>query len=121
MKILLPHKLVKVLPFKDGVRPFATILSPVLSSAPEIGDGIVVIGSPGGLKGTVTTGIVSQIYPDGTIQLNVAINPGNSGGPVFDMHGRIFGIATAKYAKGDGLGIAIPVQWLNAAAPAPAH
>jgi serine protease Do len=84
-----------------------------LGNTPAIGENIVVIGSPGGLKGTVTTGIVSQIYPDGMIQLNVSVNPGNSGGPVFDLQGRVFGIATLKYARGDGIGFAIPVRWID--------
>jgi serine protease Do len=97
----------------EGVRPFTTIVPLPLGRAPAIGEGIVVIGSPGGMKGSVTTGIVSQIYPDGVIQLNVSVNDGNSGGPVFDLQGRVFGIATFKYSKGDGIGFAIPIQWLE--------
>ena len=98
----------------NGIRPFTTAVSLPLGPAPAIGESVVVIGSPGGLKGTVTAGIVSQIYPDGVIQLNVSVNPGNSGGPVFDAQGRVFGIATFKYSKGDGIGFAIPVRWLSA-------
>ena len=101
----------------DGIRPFTTLIPLSLGSTPAIGESIVVIGSPGGLKGTVTTGIVSQIYPDGMIQLNVSVNPGNSGGPVFDLQGRVFGIATLKYTRGDGIGFAIPVRWLDSTEP----
>lgn len=97
----------------EGVRPFTTIVPLPTGNAPEIGEGVVVIGSPGGLKGTVTAGIVSQTYPDGVVQLNVSVNPGNSGGPVFDLHGRAFGIATYKYTKGDGIGFAIPIRRLE--------
>ena len=97
----------------EGIRPFTTIIPLPTGNTPAIGEGVVVIGSPGGLKGTVTTGIVSQIYPEGMVQLNVAINPGNSGGPVFDLHGRVFGIATLKYLKGDGIGFAIPIGWVK--------
>lgn len=97
----------------EGVRPFTTVVPLPTGNAPAIGDSIVVIGSPGGLKGTVTTGIVSQIYPDGVVQLNVSVNPGNSGGPVFDLQGRVFGLASYKYTKGDGIGFAIPVRWLE--------
>ncbi|MEO8461103.1 MAG: S1C family serine protease [Dokdonella sp.] len=97
----------------EGIRPFATVVPLPKGDAPAIGDGIVVIGSPGGLKGTVTAGIVSQNYPDGVVQLNVSVNPGNSGGPVFDMQGRVFGMATFKYTKGDGIGFAIPISWLE--------
>lgn len=104
----------------EGVRPFVTILPLLRSDTPEIGEGVVIIGSPLGLKGTVTTGIVSQVYSNGMIQLNASVNPGNSGGPVFDMQGRIFGIATLKVQQTpngksvDGLGIAIPIRWLEA-------
>lgn len=101
----------------DGIRPFTTVLPLPLGNTPAIGDSIIVIGSPGGLKGTVTAGIVSQIYPDGMIQLNVSVNPGNSGGPVFDLQGRVIGIATLKYAGGDGIGFAIPVHWLDSTEP----
>jgi S1-C subfamily serine protease len=92
---------------------FVAAVALLRGATPEIGEAIVVIGAPGGLKGSVTSGIVSQIYPDGVIQLNVSINPGNSGGPVFDSQGRVFGIATAKYARGDGLGFAIPIERLD--------
>jgi serine protease Do len=98
----------------NGIRPFTTVVSLPLGPTPAIGESVVVIGSPGGMKGTVTTGIVSQIYPDGVIQLNVSVNPGNSGGPVFDAQGRVFGIATFKYSQGDGIGFAIPVRWIDA-------
>jgi S1-C subfamily serine protease len=96
-----------------GIHPFTTVVPLPAGPIPAIGEGVVVIGSPGGLKGTLTTGIVSQIYPQGLVQLNVAINPGNSGGPVLDLQGRVFGIATLKYAQGDGLGFAIPIRWVK--------
>ena len=109
-----------ILQFAEGVRPFATLVPLQRSGTPEIGEVVVVIGSPLGSKGTVTTGIVSQVYSSGEIQLNASVNPGNSGGPVFDMQGRVFGIATAKFrqlADGqsvDGLAMAIPIRWLQA-------
>ena len=98
----------------EGIAPFpSTVLSlprALPDTTPDIGEPVVVIGSPGGLKGTVTTGIVSQILADGVIELNVAVNPGNSGGPVFNSDGQVFGIATAKYTGGDGIGFAIPLD-----------
>ena len=108
-----------ILEFSSPIRPFQTLI-PLRSRSGnlDIGEGIVVIGSPGGSKGTVTTGIVSQVFPNGVIQLNAAINSGNSGGPVFDMQGRVVGIISQKvreFSDGrsvDGLAIAIPIAWL---------
>jgi putative serine protease PepD len=93
----------------------------------QVGDPLVVVGSPLGLSGTVTTGIVSALdrpvtTTDGgeasyisAIQTDAAINPGNSGGPVVDRRGRVVGIASAiatlgrDRASGNiGLGFAIP-------------
>lgn len=108
-----------ILEFAEGVRPFAALVPLERSGTPDIGEGVVVIGSPLGSKGTVTTGIVSQVYSNGIIQLNASVNPGNSGGPVFDMQGRVFGIATAKFRQltdgqsVDGLAVAIPIRWLE--------
>jgi serine protease Do len=101
------------------IAPFFALIPIRHAGTPEIGEGVVIIGTPDGLKGTVTAGIVSQINSDGTIQLNAAINPGNSGGPVFDMQGRVFGIASKKIFQTpdgypvDGLGVAIPIRWLE--------
>ena len=68
------------------------------SSAVEVGDGVIAIGSPFGLDQTVTTGIVSALHRqitspnnfsiDNAIQTDAAINHGNSGGPLLDMDGR---------------------------------
>ena len=87
----------------------------------EVGDGVVAIGSPYGLTGTVTSGIVSAVDREiespnnyaieGAIQTDAAINHGNSGGPLFDMSGRVIGVnAQIKSDSGgnDGVGFAIP-------------
>ena len=91
------------------------------SSSLEVGDGVVAIGSPFGLKGTVTTGIVSALdrtidAPNnftisGAIQTDAAINHGNSGGPLLDSDGHVIGInAQIESDSGgnDGVGFAIP-------------
>jgi serine protease Do len=83
------------------------------------GDWVLAIGSPFGLKHSVTFGIVSakgrvnpRIVDDGElIQTDVAINPGNSGGPLLDMTGKVIGINTAIYTGSggnQGIGFAIP-------------
>ena len=87
----------------------------------RVGDSVVAIGNPlGELGGSVTTGIVSaldrEITIDGVImnlmQTNAAINPGNSGGALFDMSGRLVGIVNAKSSGTgiEGLGFAIPAK-----------
>ena len=102
------------------------------SSTISIGDPVIAFGSPLGLTGTVTAGIVSalnrpvttqssnsttQSYVD-AIQTDAAINPGNSGGPLTDSQGRLIGInsaiasqaTTGSQAGSIGLGFAIPVN-----------
>jgi len=90
------------------------------SSTLEVGDPVVAIGSPFGLGGTMTTGIVSQLgrtiqdsvagsFPIANIiQTSVAINPGNSGGPLLDYQGEVVGITTAIIQNSNGLGFAVP-------------
>jgi S1-C subfamily serine protease len=95
-----------------------------------VGDGVLAIGSPLGLVGTVTDGIVSALNRpvrlDGSgadanavidaIQTDAAINPGNSGGPLVDSTGAVVGINTAIRSLGMGeggsigLGFAIPID-----------
>ena len=87
----------------------------------SVGDSAVAIGNPlGTLGGTVTTGIISALDRELTIegetmtlmQTNAAINPGNSGGGLFDSNGNLVGIVNAKSSGEDieGLGFAIPVN-----------
>ncbi len=91
------------------------------SSALAVGDGVVAIGNPFGLDGTVTSGIVSAINreisaPDGTpiegaIQTDAAINHGNSGGPLFDLAGKVVGVTSqiqSDSGGNDGIGFAVP-------------
>lgn len=92
----------------------------VSSSNLEVGDPVVAIGSPFGLGGTMTTGIISQLgrtiqdsvagsFPIANIiQTSAPINPGNSGGPLFNYQGDVIGITTAIIQDSNGLGFAIP-------------
>lgn len=104
------------------------------SSKIAVGDPVIAIGSPLGLQGSVTTGIVSSLnraVPTrgeggdaaflNAIQTDAAINPGNSGGPLVDAKGRVIGINTAIATLGGsglgeqpsgsiGLGFAIPIN-----------
>ncbi len=96
------------------------------SSALRVGDTVVAIGDPLGLKlrGTMTNGIISAINRDmlvndrqiTLIQTNAALNSGNSGGPLINCYGQVIGINTMKLssysaqATVEGLGFAIPVS-----------
>ena len=86
-----------------------------------VGQDVIAVGNPlGELGGTVTSGIISavnrQITVENTtmtlIQTNTAINPGNSGGGLFDAEGNLIGIVNAKYSEAgvEGLGFAIPIN-----------
>ncbi|WP_460397360.1 S1C family serine protease [Actinophytocola sediminis] len=95
------------------------------SDTVNVGDEVIAIGAPDGLRGTVTTGIVSALdrevrVPAGeqqnpfqvrgqdqtvsyrAIQTDASINQGNSGGPLFDADGRVIGINSAMYSPVTG-------------------
>lgn len=91
------------------------------SDAMEVGEWVLAIGSPFGLEGTVTSGIVSAKERDGMgitdyenfIQTDAAINPGNSGGPLVNLAGEAVGINTAILSRTgayNGIGFAIPMN-----------
>lgn len=89
------------------------------SSDLMIGETTIAIGSPFGLKKTVTVGVLSaigrsfkandRVYND-FLQTDASINPGNSGGPLLNIDGEVIGINTAIYASGQGIGFAIPAD-----------
>ena len=95
------------------------------------GDPAIAIGSPFGLEGTVTSGIVSSLgrtiqAPNGfsisnAIQTDAAINPGNSGGPLLDAEGRVIGVNSqirTEDGASAGVGFAVPVDEIKRALPA---
>ena len=94
------------------------------------GEPTVAIGSPFGLEGTVTSGIVSALdrtiqAPNGfsisgAIQTDAAINPGNSGGPLLDSQGRVIGVNSqiaSQSGSNSGVGFAIPVDQVKRVIP----
>ncbi len=86
-----------------GLRPLAL----GNSDSVAVGDPVIAVGAPLGLKGTVTTGILSarnrpvvageaqQTSFINALQTDAAINPGNSGGPLLDAQGRVVGVNAA--------------------------
>lgn len=105
---------------KGGIKP----LDLGESKALKVGEPTIAIGSPFGLSGTLTTGVVSALNRtiespngfsiDGVIQTDAAINPGNSGGPLLNGSGQVIGvnaqIASGGSASNSGVGFAIPVD-----------
>lgn len=108
----------------------------------QVGEFVVAIGNPFGLRGTMTVGIISALgrtlesersTPDGLrfsagdlIQTDAAINPGNSGGPLLNMNGMVIGVNRAIQtesftvegeAANSGVGFAIPVNIVRRVAP----
>ncbi len=112
------------------------------TSTVHVGDTVLAIGSPLGLDGSVSSGIVSALHRtvalgsstggssgasvSDAIQTDAAINPGNSGGPLVDEHGHVIGINSAIASLGQsadgsqsgsiGVGFAIPVDEVRSVA-----
>jgi S1-C subfamily serine protease len=93
------------------------------SNEVRVGEPVIAIGSPFGLRGTVTSGIVSGLgreiqSPNGftiddVVQTDAAINPGNSGGPLIDERGRVIGVnaqIASSNRSNSGVGFAIPID-----------
>lgn len=89
------------------------------STQMEVGDQVVAIGNALGFGQSVTSGVISALDREVTIddttatlmQTDAAINPGNRGGALFNMKGEVIGINSAKYASDqvEGMGFAIPM------------
>jgi hypothetical protein len=87
---------------------------PLCTTLPEVGERIIVYGSPLGLEKTVSDGIVSAVreVPDcgEVIQITAPVSPGSSGSPVLNMNGEVIGVATFQMVKGQNLNFAIPSE-----------
>ena len=109
-----------ITPMPSGFAPLVVASSDSL----QVGQPVVAVGSPYGLSGTLTTGVISALGRTITetdessssqsdliadvIQTSTAINPGNSGGPLLDYEGHVVGITTAGISNSQALGFAIP-------------
>jgi S1-C subfamily serine protease len=85
----------------------------------QVGEPVLAVGSPLGLQGTVTTGVVSSLRDDPTgggfkvLQTDASVNPGNSGGPLVNRQAQVIGIVTFKIRGGENLNFAVPVNYLR--------
>lgn len=112
------------------IQPPASGLSAVTlgdSGKLRVGEDVLAIGNPFGLKQTLTVGVVSgmnRILPVlpmnlklPLIQTDAAINPGNSGGPLLNRCGEVIGITTAFVGEEGNLGFSIPINVVKEVLP----
>ncbi len=88
----------------------------------EVGDKISAIGTPIGLEGTLTSGIISStsrtLLTIGKVfQIDAAVNSGNSGGPLIDTNRTVQAVVFAGMLQFQGLNFAIPVEYLKQELP----
>ncbi len=108
----------------SGIAP----LAPGDSDQIKPGQMAIALGSPYGLEGSITVGVISGVgrsihgqsqreIPN-LIQTDAAINPGNSGGPLLDSSGEVIGINTAIQPSANSIGYAIPINLAKSMLPA---
>lgn len=116
-----PSTDIAVLKVDPGSRKLK-VLTLADSSRLDVGDSVYAIGSPFGLEGSMTEGIISalnrtidspnpQFRIRGAIQTDAAVNPGNSGGPLINAEGQVVGINTqiaSRTGEFSGIAFAIP-------------
>jgi S1-C subfamily serine protease len=111
---------------KIDAQPDMAVLPLGDSDALEVGEMVVAVGNPLGLRHTVTSGLVSakeRIVPSAEntlvdfLQTDSAINPGSSGGPLLNLHGEVVGINTAMVSEAQSIGFAIPINSVKRVMP----
>jgi S1-C subfamily serine protease len=106
----------------------------VMGGGAQVGDAVFPVGNPLGLRGSLTSGVVSALNRSTRIeggqtlrrliQFDAAVNPGNSGGPLLDRDGHVIGIVTAlanpsRQPYFIGIGFAVPIATAAGAAGGP--
>ena len=115
-KVLAEDKVGDLIKVSVDIPASAVHTSSVSATIPEVGERIIVIGSPEGLEQTVSDGIVSAVRDipafGKIIQITAPTSPGSSGSPVVNMKGEIIGVATFQMVEGQNLNFAIPGERL---------
>jgi len=94
----------------------ASTLNLASADAVQVGETVYAVGTPQGLEGTFSQGIVSgirQVGSDQILQITAPISPGSSGGPVLNGKGDVIGVSVATYRGGQNLNFAIPSMYLK--------
>jgi S1-C subfamily serine protease len=104
---------------------YATPL-PLASGPPAVGQEVVILGTPFGLDGSLSRGVVGGLNrslpsPTGfsipnAIQSDASVNPGNSGGPMLDLSATVLGVVSA--GQGNGIGFGISAAMVERVVPA---
>jgi len=103
----LPNVDIAMLKFNANDVPYLQLDS---NTKIEEGQRVLVIGSPEGLQGTVSDGLVAAIREKGQyIQITAPISHGSSGSPVLNEQGQVIGVATAQISRADPYKIAVSV------------
>ncbi len=113
------YRIVKVVA-SDPVNDLVILYVPGTNAKPmnldplqqKIGETIFVAGSPLGLEGVFSQGVLSAVRANGDLQITASISHGNSGGPVLDGQGNVIGIVEYTIPSGQNLNFAIPVKQL---------
>jgi len=82
-----------------------------------VGEPLVVLGSPRGLQGSVTKGVLSSVRDSGEgfkiLQTDAAVNRGNSGGPLLNSRGQAVGVVSFKLRAAENLNFAVPINYVR--------
>lgn len=88
------------------------------STSLTVGEPVVIVGSPRGLEGTITAGVLSSVRDSGdgfkVLQTDASVNPGNSGGPLVNSKAQAIGVISFKLRSSEGLNFAVPINYVKA-------